>query len=281
MLNQLKDLEGYNPKNSDKRNSRKETLINAKKLCNNRNNVIKASENEVFPFKDGFGKKESDMSDKALPDQVKVDKKRFNVIKNEIQQVKNKNLQARPNRGSPIYFDESYKLIQDIQHSNITHEEELKIITDIRKNIERLHDLNEFNPNQVKVLNALFMVNENFTGEFKWQKLSDTEYTLLRSKSDQKESNIAKQRFAEQPNEQPDTTDMPELESEGYAEQRGQRLKFLTPSPMLSRLSISLAQLNAGNNSEKPKSEIRQLLYSLYRSKQLTKQIYKSLIDII
>ena len=50
---------------------------------------------------------------------------------------------------------------------------------------------------------------------------------------------------------------------------------------MLSRLPITLAQLNAGNNSEKLKNEIRQLLYSLYRSKKLTKQIYKSLIDII
>ena len=50
---------------------------------------------------------------------------------------------------------------------------------------------------------------------------------------------------------------------------------------MLSRLSITLAQLKAGNNSEKLKNEIRQLLYSLYRSKKLTKQLYKSLIDII
>ena len=50
---------------------------------------------------------------------------------------------------------------------------------------------------------------------------------------------------------------------------------------MLSRLLISLAHLKAGNNSEKLKNEIRQLLYSLYRSKKLTKQLYKSLIDII
>ena len=55
-------------------------------------------------------------------------------------------------------------------------------------------------------------------------------------------------------------------------------LKILTPNQMLSRLPITLAQLNAGNNSEKLKNEIRQLLYSLYRSK---KQLYKSLIDII
>ena len=48
-------------------------------------------------------------------------------------------------------------------------------------------------------------------------------------------------------------------------------LKILTPNQMLSRLPISLAQLKAGNNSEKLKNEIRQLLYSLYRSKKPTK----------
>ena len=63
--------------------------------------------------------------------------------------------------------------------------------------------------------------------------------------------------------------------------QSGKGLKILTPNQMLSRLPISLAQLKAGNNSEKFKNEIRQLLYSLYRSKKLTKQLYKSLIDII
>ena len=63
--------------------------------------------------------------------------------------------------------------------------------------------------------------------------------------------------------------------------QLGPRLKILTPDQMLSRLPITLAQLKAGNNSEKLKDEIKQLLYSLYRSKNLTKQLYKSLVDII
>ena len=78
-----------------------------------------------------------------------------------------------------------------------------------------------------------------------------------------------------------DTTDMTELESEESTEQRGQGQKILTPNQLLSRLPITLAQLKAGNNSEKLKNEIRQLLYSLYRSKKLTKQLYKSLVDII
>ena len=47
--------------------------------------------------------------------------------------------------------------------------------------------------------------------------------------------------------------------------QSGKGLKILTPNQMLNRLPITLAQLNAGSNSEKLKSEIRQLLYSLYR----------------
>ena len=65
---------------------------------------------------------------------------------------------------------------------------------------------------------------------------------------------------------------MPDLESEEFLEQRrkqeGQGLKILTPQQMLSRLPIHLAQLKAGNNSQKLKNEIRQLLYSLYRSKK-------------
>ena len=61
----------------------------------------------------------------------------------------------------------------------------------------------------------------------------------------------------------------------------GQGLKILTSNRMLSGLPIYLAELKAGNNSKKLKNEIRQLLYSLYRSKKLTKNVYKSLVDII
>ena len=72
---------------------------------------------------------------------------------------------------------------------------------------------------------------------------------------------------------------MSDLESEESAaqgkEQKAKGVKILTPSQMLSRLPISLAQLKAGNNSEKLKNEIRKLLYSLYRSIKLTKKSMK------
>ena len=64
-------------------------------------------------------------------------------------------------------------------------------------------------------------------------------------------------------------------------QQEGQDIKILTPNQMLNRLPIALAQLQAGNNSNKLKNEIRQLLYSLYRSKNMTEQVYKSLTGII
>ena len=63
--------------------------------------------------------------------------------------------------------------------------------------------------------------------------------------------------------------------------QRLQGLKVLAPDQILSRLPIILAQFKAGNNSEKLKNEIRQLLYSLYGSKKLTKTIYNHLINTI
>ena len=63
--------------------------------------------------------------------------------------------------------------------------------------------------------------------------------------------------------------------------QQGEGIKILTPNQMLSRLPITLAQLKAGNNSEKLKNEIRQLLHSLYRSKNMTKQVCNSLINYI
>ena len=63
--------------------------------------------------------------------------------------------------------------------------------------------------------------------------------------------------------------------------QEGKGKKILTPNQILSRLPISLAQLQAGNNSKKLKNETRQLLYSLYRSKHMTKQVYNNLIKHI
>ena len=63
--------------------------------------------------------------------------------------------------------------------------------------------------------------------------------------------------------------------------QEGKELKILTPNQMLKRLPIALAQVKAGNNSESLLNEIRQIVYSLYRSKEITKKVYHNIINSI
>ena len=67
-----------------------------------------------------------------------------------------------------------------------------------------------------------------------------------------------------------------DYDSNGWSS--GSVLKILTNKQMLNRLPILLAQIQAGNNSNKLKNEIRQILYLLYRSKVLTKAVYNNLI---
>ena len=64
-------------------------------------------------------------------------------------------------------------------------------------------------------------------------------------------------------------------------ETKGTGLRILTPKQMLQRLPIALTQIKAGNNSESVLNEIRQIIYSLYRSKQITKKVYNNIIKSI
>ena len=66
-----------------------------------------------------------------------------------------------------------------------------------------------------------------------------------------------------------------------YKSRQGKRLKVLTPKQMLQRLPIALAQIKAGNNSESLLNEIRQIVYSLYQSKEITKKVYNNIIKSI
>ena len=89
----------------------------------------------------------------------------------------------------------------------------------------------------------------------------------------------AEEKEIEKPNEIIDVVE--EILEFNKQNQQRQGLKILTPNQMLSRLPITLAQLKAGNNSQKLINEIRQLLYPLYRSKKLTKTICNYLINAI
>ena len=76
-----------------------------------------------------------------------------------------------------------------------------------------------------------------------------------------------------------DIEDTPPLEDEKPIGGKG--LKIMTPKQMNGRLPILLAQLKAGNNSKKLKNEVRQMAYSLYSSKNLSKTAYNHLVNKI
>ena len=75
--------------------------------------------------------------------------------------------------------------------------------------------------------------------------------------------------------------DIYNLKSDSDTIEKGEGITILTNKQMLNRLPILLAQIQAGNNSKSLKNEIRQILYSLYRPKVLTKTDYNNLIKSI
>ena len=78
-----------------------------------------------------------------------------------------------------------------------------------------------------------------------------------------------------------DIADLYNIKSGSDTSKKGEGLKILTNKQMPYRLPILLAQIQAGNDSESLKNELRQILYSLYRSKVLTKTVYNNLIKSI
>ena len=145
--------------------------------------------------------------------------------------MKKNNLQIRIKGTKVININESSNLLYEIENGQITYEEALKRIGNIRSNINKIIRMQSLNSNQINLLNILFMVNEIFAGK------SESVEVKEKQESD----------------EEPGTTDMPELESEKSAADRSHKwrkgLKILTRDQMLSRLPITLAQLKAGNNS--------------------------------
>ena len=65
------------------------------------------------------------------------------------------------------------------------------------------------------------------------------------------------------------------------SKQEATGLKILTPKQMLQRLLIALAQIKVGNNSQILSNEIRQIVYSLYQSKEITKKVYNNILKSI
>ena len=167
-------------------------------------------------------------SDKTLPDWVKVGKRRFDRIKNKVENAKNNNLQARA-FDRFVNFVESNKSIQEIAYGNIIHKKALERIISIHDDIDKSIPQEILTLNQVEVLNILFMKDEFFTGKIKFVRANNEGVPRVF----EQESNIARQKSTKQP----DTADMPDLEDEESAAQGKQvekDLKIITPNKYLA-----------------------------------------------
>ena len=178
----------------------------------------------------------------------------------------------------PVCYDERHenqmKAEREIEEDD--EEEFLKYIEDESKDIGYILFSYYFNfAKSIDMTKKLFEIkdkkkNDDFVKEIKnrWSKLKDSIEKTPRDEEDNKKiEKILKT-----------VKDILKF-NEQYQQVEG--IKILTPNQMLNRSPIALAQLQAGNNSNKLKNKIRQLLYSLYRSKDISEQVYKSLIGII
>ena len=185
-----------------------------------------------------------------LPKWLKISEKRFNEILSIVTEAKNNGFRTNLD-GREITLDNVESFLKDLGNGKIDGREYKERYNNNVDDVEAIVNKPMITKNQEKMAKNLSLLKEILNPGNK--------------KID----------------EQLDTTNMSELESEESVakrrNQQGQGLKILTPDQMLSRLPITLAQLKAGNDSQKLINEIRQLLYFLYRSKKLTKTIYNHL----
>ena len=185
------------------------------------------------------------------------------------------------------------RLSDDYQSPSKEEQEEIE---EKKQEEETITDINAFNEQINKEETSIN--KEIFTKHFKSQRSSELLKGLYKTNDPNKnniKANLIKSGFKdlkeeikkmpkeERENEKPDkiVEIVEEILRFNKQKQEGQGIKILTPNQMLRRLPISLAQLQAGNNSVKLRNEIRQLLYSFYRSKNMTKQVYNNLIKPI
>ena len=215
--------------NKDARNS-----TNNKNKYDELNNILSVIDriDQFFEYKFLSGK-QADESE--LPKWVNINKKIFNEMLSTVTRAKNQGLRTNVD-GREITLDNTESLLKDIGNRMLYWPEFKNRYNDIANDVEAVVNKSIITRNQEKMVKIMSLLKE-----------------------------IPKPKKL---NEEPNTTDMRELESEESAAERrnklGEDLKILIPDQMFSRLPITLAQLKAGDNSQKLKNEIRQILYSLY-----------------
>ena len=155
------------------------------------------------------------------------------------------------------------------------------------KNISISYDNNKNKFNTEEITKSLKKLRNKLIGvkEFKeeYDKFIDNIVKSEYFKSTKKEGSISpnQKKMRRYARDLKDIADLYNIKLDSDTSKSGKGLKILTNKQMLNRFPILLAQIEAGNDSIKFKSEVRQILYSLYRSKVLTKTVYNNLIKSI
>ena len=206
---------------------------------------------------------------KKLKDQgadVKVDEDQINDLINKIFNKKYEKYERKTYIDSEIdeflekYGDKNISISYDKNKNKFNTEE-------IAKSLKKLHN---------KLINF---------SEFKeeYNKFSDSIEKFEHYKSEKEPGSVSpnQEKLIRYARDLKDIVDLYNLKSGSDTSKKGGGLKILTDKQMLNRLPILLAQIEAGNNSKSFNNEARQILYSLYRSKVLTKTVYNNLIKSI
>ena len=158
------------------------------------------------------------------------------------------------------YADKNISISYDKNKNKFNTE---KITKSLKKLCNKLINPREFKEEHNKFLDSIEKF-KHYKSEKEPGSVSPNQKTIIRYARDLK-----------------DIVDLYNLKSDSDTSKKGEGLKILNNKQMLNRLPILLAQIAAGNNSIKLKNEARQILYSLYRSKLLTKTVYNNLIKAI
>ena len=198
-----------------------------------------ASEKNTESVTEEKFKKESDW---PIPIWVKVPEEKFNLIKQIINENKDVGTAIDVKRYTLI---DANGLVNKIAKKTIDKNKAINFYNNLVKKAKQISELRS-TPSRQKMLEIFNYLEEIFNGPKK-------------------------------DDEQLGTTHMFDLKKWRICctEKKSTRKRFKNANQMLSRLPISLAQLKAGNNSEKLKNEIRQILYSLHRSKKLQNKSIK------
>ena len=201
--------------------------------------------------------KDVDYKDKLLLSKEReIFKEIYNERLDKIEEMNNKT----------DYNDLDYVVLNENMEYNFSIEKDpISLLNDIKKGEISLEEAKDRQKNYLYYLNIIRNGNKNFMQKRTISNIENhynARNSAIKFIEDYGSMILAAKRLAKE-------------------DQKGEGLQILTLNQMLKRLPIALAQVKAGNNSESLLNEIRQIVYSLYRSKEITKKVYNNIINSI